>query len=150
MFAEKPDQIPMADALGRLHALFADEAVLKVGHNLKYDIGVHAQHGLRIAPYDDTLVMSFALDAGKHQHGLDELAKLHLDHVCLTFKEMCGTGKSQISFAEVPLDRATEYAAEDAEVAWRSEEHTSELQSLMRISYAVFCLKKTTYNKITN
>ncbi|MBB5707581.1 DNA polymerase I [Sphingopyxis panaciterrulae] len=119
MFAEKPDQIPMGDALGRLHALFADEAVLKVGHNLKYDIGVLAQHGLSIAPYDDTLVMSFALDAGKHQHGLDELAKLHLDHVCLTFKEMCGTGKSQISFAEVPLDRATEYAAEDAEVAWR-------------------------------
>src|SRR3546814_5454543 len=123
MFAEKPDQIPMADALGRLHALFADEAVLKVGHNLKYDIGVLAQHGLRIAPYDDTLVMSFALDAGKHQHGLDELAKLHLDHACLTFKEMCGTGKSQISFAEVPLDRA------------RSEEHTSELQSLMHTSY---------------
>ncbi|PAL22547.1 DNA polymerase I [Sphingopyxis sp. GW247-27LB] len=119
MFAEKPDQIPMADALGRLHALFTDEAVLKVGHNLKYDIGVLAQHGVSIAPYDDTLVMSFALDAGKHQHGLDELAKLHLDHVCLTFKEMCGTGKAQISFAEVPLDRATAYAAEDAEVAWR-------------------------------
>jgi DNA polymerase-1 len=119
MFAEKPEQIPIGAALDRLHALFADEAVLKVGHNLKYDIGVLAQHGLTIAPYDDTLVMSFALDAGKHQHGLDELAKLHLDHVCLTFKEMCGTGKSQISFAEVPLDRATQYAAEDAEVAWR-------------------------------
>ena len=119
MFAEKPEQLPMGDALGRLHGLFTDEAVLKVGHNLKYDIGVLAQHGLTIAPYDDTLVMSFALDAGKHQHGLDELAKLHLDHVCLSFKEICGTGKSQISFAEVPLDRATHYAAEDAEVAWR-------------------------------
>lgn len=119
MFAEKPEQVPVADALGRLHSLFTDEAVLKVGHNLKYDIGVLAQHGVRIAPYDDTLVMSFALDAGKHGHGLDELAKLHLDHTCLTFKEMCGTGKSQISFAEVQLARATEYAAEDAEVAWR-------------------------------
>ena len=119
MFAERPEQIAMADALPRLGALFADDSVLKVGHNLKYDIGVLAQHGLTVAPYDDTLVMSFALDAGKHQHGLDELAKLHLDHVCLTFKEMCGTGKSQISFAEVQLDRATEYAAEDAEVALR-------------------------------
>lgn len=119
MFAEKPDQIPMNEALARLGALFADDAVLKVGHNLKYDIGVLAQHGVIIAPYDDTLVMSFALDAGKHQHGLDELAKLHLDHTCLTFKEMCGTGKSQISFAEVQLDRATEYAAEDADVALR-------------------------------
>jgi len=119
MFAEKPDQIPMRDALSRLGALFADDAVLKVGHNLKYDIGVLAQHGVTIAPYDDTLVMSFALDAGKHQHGLDELSKLHLDHACLSFKDVCGTGKSQISFAEVPLSRATEYAAEDAEVAWR-------------------------------
>ena len=119
MFAEKPEQIAMDVAIGRLHALFADDAVLKVGHNLKYDIGVLAQHGVTVAPYDDTLVMSFALDAGKHQHGLDELAKLHLDHTCLTFKEMCGTGKSQISFAEVPLDRATQYAAEDADVALR-------------------------------
>ena len=119
MFAEKPEQIAMDAALARLGGLFADDAVLKVGHNLKYDIGVLAQHGITIAPYDDTLVMSFALDAGKHQHGLDELAKLHLDHTCLTFKEMCGTGKSQISFAEVQLDRATEYAAEDADVALR-------------------------------
>ncbi|MBL0768416.1 DNA polymerase I [Sphingopyxis sp. DHUNG17] len=119
MFAERPDQVDFDAALDRLRDLFADEAVLKVGHNLKYDIGVLAQHGIAIAPYDDTLVMSFALDAGKHGHGLDELARLHLDHVCLTFKEMCGTGKSQISFAEVPLDRATEYAAEDADVALR-------------------------------
>jgi DNA polymerase-1 len=119
MFAEKPEQIAMGDALARLGDLFADDAVLKVGHNLKYDIGVLAQHGVTIAPYDDTLVMSFTLDAGKHQHGLDELAKLHLDHVCLSFKELCGTGKSQISFAEVQLDRATEYAAEDADVALR-------------------------------
>ena len=119
MFAEKPEQIAMDAALDRLRALFADDAVLKVGHNLKYDIGVLAQHGVAIAPYDDTLVMSFALDAGKHQHGLDELAKLHLDHICLSFKDVCGTGKSQISFAEVQLDRATEYAAEDADVALR-------------------------------
>ncbi len=119
MFAEKPEQIPFYEAIDRLRPLLADDAVLKVGHNLKYDIGVLAQHGLTVAPYDDTLVMSFALDAGKHQHGMDELAKLHLDHVCLSFKEVCGTGKSQISFAEVQLPRATEYAAEDAEVTWR-------------------------------
>jgi DNA polymerase-1 len=119
MFAEKPEQIAMDAALARLGDLFADDAVLKVGHNLKYDIGVLAQHNITIAPYDDTLVMSFALDAGKHQHGLDELAKLHLDHACLSFKDVCGTGKSQISFAEVQLDRATEYAAEDADVALR-------------------------------
>src|SRR3546814_19292155 len=66
MFAEKPDQIPMADALGRLHALFADEAVLQVGHNLKYDIAGLAPHGLRIAPYYSTLVKSFAHPPGQH------------------------------------------------------------------------------------
>src|SRR3546814_17911723 len=107
MVAETPEQLPRADARARLHALFADEAVLKIGHNLKYDIGVLAQHGLTIAPYDDTLVMSFALDAGKQRHGLDELAKPHLEHVCLKFKAMCGTGKSPISIAAVPMSRAT-------------------------------------------
>jgi DNA polymerase I len=119
MFAEKPDQIALDDAIAALKPLFADDAVLKVGHNLKYDMGVLAQHGVTIAPFDDTLVMSFALDAGAHGHGLDELSKLHLDHACLSFKDVCGTGKSQISFAEVPLTRATEYAAEDADVALR-------------------------------
>lgn len=119
MFAERPRQIALADALALLRPLLVDDAVLKVGHNLKYDMGVLAQHDVAIAPYDDTLVMSFALDAGAHGHGMDELAKLHLDHQCLSFKEVCGTGKSQISFAEVPLPRATEYAAEDADVTLR-------------------------------
>jgi len=119
MFAEKPEQIALADALALLRPLLADDAVLKVGHNLKYDMGVLAQHDVTVAPFDDTLVMSFALDAGAHGHGLDELSKLHLDHACIAFKEVCGTGKSQISFAEVPLPRATEYAAEDADVALR-------------------------------
>ncbi len=114
-----PQQIALSDALARLRPLLADDAVLKIGHNLKYDMGVLAQHGITITPYDDTMLLSFALDAGAHGHGLDELAKLHLDHQCITFKEVCGTGKSQISFAEVPLDRATAYAAEDAEVALR-------------------------------
>src|SRR3546814_1206065 len=83
MFAEKPEQVPLADAIGRLHALFADEAVLKVGHNLKYDIGVLAQHGITIAPYDDTLVMSFALDAGKHQQDRKS-TRLNSSHSCET------------------------------------------------------------------
>src|SRR3546814_2147605 len=65
------------------------------------------------------MVMSFDLDAGKNGHGMDELAKLHLGHECISFKSLCGTGKSQISFAEVPLDKATEYAAEDADITFR-------------------------------
>ncbi len=119
LLSEKPEQLALADAVARLGALCADASVLKIGHNLKYDMGVLAQHGITIAPFDDTMLLSFALDAGAHGHGMDELAKLHLDHACIPFKEVCGTGKSQISFAEVPLDRATHYAAEDAEVTLR-------------------------------
>ncbi|MCU0729883.1 MAG: DNA polymerase I, partial [Sphingopyxis sp.] len=119
LLADVPEQIAMADAIPRLAALCADDAVLKIGHNLKYDMGVLAQHGITVAPWDDTMLLSFALDAGAHGHGLDELAERHLGHSCLSFKDVCGTGKAQISFAEVPLDRATAYAAEDAEVALR-------------------------------
>lgn len=119
LLSEKPEQIALAEAVALLQPLFADDAVLKIGHNLKYDVNVLAQHGLTVAPVDDTMLLSFALDAGAHGHGLDELASMHLSHSCITFKEVCGTGKSQISFAEVPLDRATAYAAEDAEVALR-------------------------------
>ena len=125
MFAEKPPQIPLAEAIGRLKPLLESDAVLKVGQNAKYDLNVLARHGIAVAPIDDTMVMSFDLDAGRSEdgigggHGMDELAQRHLGHTALAFKELCGTGKKAISFAEVPLDRACEYAAEDAEVTWR-------------------------------
>ena len=125
MFAERPTQIPLAEALAALKPLLESDAVLKVGQNAKYDLNVLAQHDIAVAPIDDTMVMSFALDAGRGEdgigggHGMDELAVRHLGHTCIAFKEVCGTGKSAISFAEVPLDRATAYAAEDADVTWR-------------------------------
>ncbi|PDH67579.1 MAG: DNA polymerase I, partial [Sphingomonadaceae bacterium MED-G03] len=97
------------------------EAVLKIGQNLKYDLTVLRRHDIEVAPYDDTIVMSFDLEAGKSLsgHGMDEAARQHLGHECISFKEVVGTGKNQISFSEVPLDRATEYAAEDADVTLR-------------------------------
>ena len=121
MFAEKPEQLPRDLVLARLKPLLEDDSVLKIGQNLKYDITVLRRHGIEIAPYDDTIVMSFDLDAGQSLagHGMDEAAKVHLGHTCISFKDVCGTGKSQISFAEVPLDKATEYAAEDADVTLR-------------------------------
>ena len=120
LLAERPDQLSAQEVCGALEPLLTDPGVLKVFHNAKYDLTVLARHGVTVAPLDDTLVMSFDLDAGRVQgHGMDELAKTLLDHQCLTFKEVCGTGKAQCSFAEIPLDRATEYAAEDAEVTWR-------------------------------
>jgi DNA polymerase-1 len=119
MFGETPEQIGLQDALAKLKPLLEDDAVLKVGQNLKYDMGVLAQHDIKIAPFDDTLVMSFNLDAGLHGHGMDELSKLHLGHECISFKSITGTGKKAIGFAEVPLEKATEYGAEDADVTLR-------------------------------
>jgi DNA polymerase-1 len=119
MFGETPDQISLDEALAKLKPLLEDDAVLKVGQNLKYDIGVLAQHDVRIMPFDDTLVMSFNLDAGLHGHGMDELSKLHLGHEPISFKSLTGTGKKAIGFAEVPLDKATEYGAEDADITIR-------------------------------
>ncbi len=125
MFAEKPQQIDRKVALTVLQPLLESDAVLKVGQNIKYDLNVLARHGITVGPIDDTMVMSFDLDAGRSEdgigggHGMDELARRHLGHTCIAFKDVCGTGKKQISFAEVPLDRATAYAAEDADVTWR-------------------------------
>ena len=121
MFAERPEQLDKALVLAKLKPLLEDDSVLKIGQNLKYDLTVLHRHGVEIAPYDDTIVMSFDLDAGQSLagHGMDEAARVHLNHQCISFKEVVGTGKSQISFAEVPLPRATEYAAEDADVTLR-------------------------------
>jgi DNA polymerase-1 len=123
MFAEKPVQIDTKAAIDKLKPLLADPSVLKIGQNLKYDMAVLARHGVTISPYDDTMVMSFALDAGRQGHGMDELAKLHLGHECISYKTVTGTGKSQIGFAAVPLADATCYAAEDADVTLRLWHH---------------------------
>lgn len=125
MFAERPQQIEKARALALLKPLLESDAVLKIGQNAKYDLNILARHGINVAPVDDTMVMSFDLDAGRSidgiggGHGMDELSTRHLGHTTLAFKDICGSGKKAIPFGEVPLDRATEYAAEDAEVTWR-------------------------------
>ena len=129
MFAQRPEQLALTTALEKLKPLLESDAVLKIGQNIKYDLNVLARHDVAIAPIDDTMIVSFALDAGRSQdgigggHGMDELAQRHLGHTCLTFKEMCGTGKKAIPFGQVPLDRATEYAAEDADVTLRLYRH---------------------------
>ncbi len=119
MFAEKPTQIDRADVIARLKPLLEDASVLKIGHNLKYDMIILGRVGIDVAPHDDTILMSFDLDAGLHGHGMDELAQLHLEHSCIAFKDVVGTGKSQRGFAEIDLKTATRYAAEDADVTLR-------------------------------
>jgi DNA polymerase-1 len=121
LYSDAPNQLPMALVLERLKPLMEDPAVLKIGHNFKYDWVMFDKAGIETAPVDDTMVMSFDLDAGRSLggHGLDELAKQYFDHECITFKQLCGTGKSQITFDKVPLKEATEYAAEDADITLR-------------------------------
>jgi DNA polymerase I len=116
-------QVPVADVLEVVKPLLQDAAILKIGQNLKFDVNVLARHGIQIAPIDDTLLMSYALDAGKGNHGMDELAMRHLGHACISFDSVMahapGKKKSERTFAQVPLDKATEYAAEDADVTLR-------------------------------
>jgi DNA polymerase-1 len=120
LYSEAPNQLPEALVLAKLKPLLEDPAVLKIGHNLKYDWVMFEKAGIRVAPVDDTMVMSFDLDAGRSfGHGLEELAKIHFEHECIPFKQVCGTGQKQITFDKVPLDAATEYAAEDADIALR-------------------------------
>jgi DNA polymerase-1 len=122
MFAEPVAQLPLVEVAARLRPLLADEGVIKIGHNIKYDLNILARHGLPVcAPIEDTMVMSFDLDAGQSLagHGMDELSKAILDYTCIAYKEVTGSGKSAVSFAQVPLDQATRYAAEDADVTWR-------------------------------
>ena len=119
MFAEKPVQLDKAVVIDKLKPLLEDPSVLKIGHNLKYDMIILGRLGIDVAPFDDTILMSFDLDAGLHGHGMDELAQLHLSHSCIAFKDVVGTGKSQRGFAEIDLKAATRYAAEDADVTLR-------------------------------
>ena len=125
MFAQKPEQVPMDRAIAALKPLLEDDSVLKVFQNGKYDLNVFARAGINVVPIEDTMVISFALDAGRGEegmgggHGMDELSERHLGHTPIAFKDVCGTGKKAISFAEVPLDDATRYAAEDADVTLR-------------------------------
>jgi DNA polymerase-1 len=112
-------QIPLEDAIATLKPLLEDPAVLKVGQNAKYDLAVLSRYGVTVGPIDDTMLISYVLEAGLHNHGMDELSKLWLGHTPIAFKEVAGTGKAQKSFKYVALDAATRYAAEDADVTLR-------------------------------
>ncbi len=116
---EKPEQIPLQQALDILGPLLTDPGVLKIGHNIKYDMVVFRRYGLNVSPVDDTMLLSYVLEGGMHGHGMDELAEHFLGHTTIKFKDVTGTGKSQITFDQVPLEKALEYAAEDADVTLR-------------------------------
>ncbi len=112
----RPEQIDLSDAMALLKPLLEDATVLKVGHNIKYDMQVLAQHGVSITPVDDTMVLSCVLEGGLHGHGLDELAERHLGHATIKYKDVVGSGKARVTFDLVAIDKALDYAAEDADI----------------------------------
>ncbi|HRO14315.1 MAG TPA: DNA polymerase I, partial [Paracoccus sp. (in: a-proteobacteria)] len=112
-------QMDMDRALAALKPVLEDPSILKILHNAKYDWKILARHGIRVTAMDDTMLLSYALNAGLHNHGMDELAQTYAGHNCQPIKDLIGTGKSRITFAQVPIDAATRYAGEDAEITWR-------------------------------
>jgi DNA polymerase I len=114
-----PGQLPADEVLARLKPLLEAESVLKIAHNAKFDTLVLKQFGITIRPIEDTLLMSYVLDAGVTYHGMDVLSEKHLHHKPLAFGEVAGSGRTFIGFARVAIDKATEYSAEDADVTLR-------------------------------
>ena len=112
-------QLPLDDVLAALRPVFEDDAILKIGQNMKYDAKVLARYGIDIAPVDDTMLMSYALNSGIHNHGMDTLSDRYLAHKPIPIKDLLGTGKSAITFDRVPIDEAVKYAAEDADITLR-------------------------------
>ena len=112
-------QMKTEDALRMLTPMLEDPAILKIGQNMKYDAKIFAQIGITIAPFDDTMLMSYAQHAGLHNHGMDALSERYLNHTPIPIKPLLGSGKSQITFDKVPLETAVPYAAEDADITLR-------------------------------
>jgi DNA polymerase-1 len=114
-----PDQIQETAALAAMKPLLEDPGVLKIGQNLKFDWQIFAVRGIEIKSYDDTMLMSYVVDAGRSDHGLDPLARRYFDHQTIDFNEVTKAGKTRVTFDCVEINKATEYAAEDADVTLR-------------------------------
>ncbi len=115
----KSKNLPFNESLKKLKNLIEDNSIKKVGQNIKYDFIVLKKYGITINPYEDTMLVSYTLDAGLNRHNLDSLSEIHLGHKTISYKDVTGTGKNKLNFADVNLKDATMYAAEDADVTLR-------------------------------
>ena len=116
-------QMPTETALEMLKPLLEDPSILKIGQNMKYDTKIFARVGITVAPIDDTMLMSYAMHGGLHGHGMDALSERYLNHTPIPIKPLLGSGKSAITFDQVPLEDAVPYAAEDADITLRLWQH---------------------------
>jgi len=112
-------QCDLNAALALIKPMLEDPSVLKIGQNMKYDAKIFANYGITIAPIDDTMLMSYAMHGGLHGHGMDALSQRYLNHEPISIKSLLGAGKAAITFDRVPIEEATKYAAEDADITLR-------------------------------
>ena len=105
--------------LNKIKTVLEDSSIKKVGQNIKYDFIIFKNHNIELEPIDDTMLLSYTLDAGNNRHNMDTLSEIHLGHKTISYKDLVGTGKKQLKFSEIGLKEATEYAAEDADVTLR-------------------------------
>ncbi len=113
------EQIPVDKVVEILKPILLDSSILKVGQNIKYDISILKKIGLDIKPFDDTMLLSCCVDSGRAKHNMNDLAKRYLDHDCIKFEDVCGKGKKQILFSQADIEKATDYACEDADITLR-------------------------------
>ncbi len=116
---KSPKCIDKDSVIKKLKKILEDPSIKKIGQNIKFDFIVFYKLGITLSSMEDTMLMSYVLDAGKNRHNMDTLSEIHLGHKTISFKEMVGTGKKEINFSEVELDKAKDYAAEDADVTFR-------------------------------
>jgi len=124
--AHKEKSLKKEIVLKKIKPLLEDPSIKKVGQNIKFDFILLKQNGIEINSIEDTMLISYTLDAGTNRHNMDTLSEIHLAHKTITFKELVGSGKNKLNFADIELTKATEYAAEDADVTLRLYEHLKE------------------------
>ncbi len=107
------------EVLKKIKPFLEDPSIKKIGQNIKFDFIVFYKHGINLNSMEDTMLMSYVLDAGKNRHNMDVLSEIHLNHKTIKFKELVGTGKKEINFSEVEIEKAKDYAAEDADITYR-------------------------------
>jgi len=126
--------------LKKIKPILEDQSIKKVGQNIKFDLIVLKQNGIEVGPIEDTMLISYTLDAGTNRHNLDILSEIHLNHKTISYKDLVGTGKNKLNFSDIELDQATEYAAEDADVTLRLYNHLKVRldQEKLNIVYEIF------------
>jgi DNA polymerase-1 len=118
-----PQQIPLTCAIELIKPLLEDDSVTKIGHNIKYDLLIMQRYGIKVTPVEDSMLLSYVLHAGEHGQSMDELAERYLGHTTISYDDVTGTGRARLRFDEVDIEKAGEYAAEDADITLRLYEY---------------------------